>query len=182
MQSLQQHNSIKELLRLSFESIYRDVAKRGLLIQYYSQEFNDDKDLCATCRHKIQRYYNSLQSKFNQKSDKMSKFSLKKDTGSIPMTFGSSKFISNANITDELAIEFLKNNPNRSIVFETLPDNWEELIAEGDQEAPTEEGPTEEAPTEDSKLTLTQLKDKYPGITSNSKEGFLNKLAEASKQ
>ncbi len=57
-----------------------------------------------------------------------SKFKIKGIIGIIQMSFGSGQFISNANITDELAIEFLKINPNRISMFEVYPDNWKDLV------------------------------------------------------
>lgn len=37
---------------------------------------------------------------------------------------------SNANITDDLALYHLKTNPNCRVLFQTVPDNLEELLAE----------------------------------------------------
>jgi hypothetical protein len=46
------------------------------------------------------------------------------------MSFGSGQFITNAVLTDALAIEFLKVNPNRISMFSEYPDNWRELLNE----------------------------------------------------
>ena len=41
---------------------------------------------------------------------------------------GTSLAYSNANLTDEVAIKFIKENPNRKILFSKLPKNLDELI------------------------------------------------------
>ena len=51
-----------------------------------------------------------------------------RDVGIHQISFGAGEYISNANITDELAISFLKENPNRISLFETFPANWKELL------------------------------------------------------
>lgn len=44
-----------------------------------------------------------------------------------------------ANLTDEIAIAYLRDNPARASLFNELPDNWQELIAE--QKETTESEP-----------------------------------------
>ena len=162
MQNLQLNEKITQLLSHTFDEIYKDISKRGLLLQYYSNVF-EAKDLCASCPGKLREYYQKLKSKFNQNRFIMSNFKLKKDVGVKQMSFGSSEFISNDNITDEKAIEFLKINPNRSILFEVIPENWKELI-EGEEKT-------------DADLSLSELREKYPDIKANSQAKFLEKLA-----
>lgn len=82
---------------------------------------------CTNCKKKktteIQNVvYEDIESKIE------SNFRLKGIVGIIQMSFGSGQFISNANITDDLAIEFLKVNPNRISMFEAYPENWKELV------------------------------------------------------
>lgn len=59
-----------------------------------------------------------------------SQFKLKSVLGAIQMSFGSGQFITSAVLTDELALEFLKSNPNRISMFSEYPENWKELIVE----------------------------------------------------
>ncbi|PZR18862.1 MAG: hypothetical protein DI539_16110 [Flavobacterium psychrophilum] len=59
-----------------------------------------------------------------------SQFKLKSVLGAIQMSFGSGQFITNTVLTDELALEFLKSNPNRISMFSEYPENWKELIVE----------------------------------------------------
>lgn len=132
------HKNIEELLLSSFEEIFNDFKKRGLLLQYYSDVFGE-KDLCSSCQAKMKKYYERLKNKLNQKNKKMSQFLFKKDVGAMQMSFGSGQFISNDNMTDELAIEYLKINPNRNTMFSKKPENWEELIGEEQETEKTPE-------------------------------------------
>ena len=55
-------------------------------------------------------------------------FRLRSVIGVIQLSFGSGQFISNYNLTDELAVEFLRVNPNRISMFSVYPENLEELL------------------------------------------------------
>lgn len=48
-----------------------------------------------------------------------------KDGVCVPMVFGSDRYISNMNLTNELAIEFLTINPNRISLFVKYPADWQ---------------------------------------------------------
>ena len=62
-------------------------------------------------------------------------FRLRSVLGAIQMSFGSGQLVSNANLTDELAIEFLRVNPNRISMFSAYPENLEELLSETNNES-----------------------------------------------
>lgn len=61
-------------------------------------------------------------------------FQLKKAQVIYKLQKGSPKTISNQKITDELAIEFLKINPERLRLFSKYPENISELIGETKEE------------------------------------------------
>lgn len=50
-------------------------------------------------------------------------------TGSILPVPGSSKVYTNENLTDEVALKFIKKNPNRKQLFAVLPKNLDELLS-----------------------------------------------------
>ena len=59
----------------------------------------------------------------------MSSDNWKLKTNSIfTFRYGGSVHISNANLTEEKAIEFLRQNKNRIQVFATYPANWEGIV------------------------------------------------------
>ena len=58
----------------------------------------------------------------------VSQFQLK--NGSVIIVPGTSQAYSNANLTDEVALDYLAKNPNRKQNFKTVPDNLNELIAQ----------------------------------------------------
>lgn len=57
-----------------------------------------------------------------------------RDVGIHQISFGAGEYISNLNMTDELAFSFLKENPNRISLFEIFPTNWKDLISNDNKE------------------------------------------------
>jgi hypothetical protein len=51
-----------------------------------------------------------------------------KSNNAYPMAFGSGDFISNASMTEDKAIAFLKQNPNRIQIFAAYPTDWQQRI------------------------------------------------------
>lgn len=60
-----------------------------------------------------------------------------RNTGVHQISFGSGLMISNTNMTDQLAIMFLKENPNRISLFEIYPENWKELLSNDESDKPS---------------------------------------------
>ncbi len=56
-------------------------------------------------------------------------FSLR-ELGISQIGFGTAETISNSNMSDELALKFLNENPNRISLFETFPANWKALLSD----------------------------------------------------
>lgn len=57
------------------------------------------------------------------------KFKLKEGIVALQLDFGSAVWFNNDTLTDELALEYLKINPNRIVNFSVFPENWKELIS-----------------------------------------------------
>lgn len=90
---------------------------------------------CTNCKKK-----NNTVEKMTVTKDEtatVSKFKMRNNTGVHQISFGSGLFISNGNLTDELAFDFLKENPNRISLFEVFPEDWKELL-NGENEAKKE--------------------------------------------
>lgn len=86
-------------------------------------------EACSNCPGNLQGYINNLKKYNPQKQKIMSDkklFQLKK--GVIVPVAGTSESYSNANITDEKALELLAANPNRKALFAVLPNDIDELI------------------------------------------------------
>lgn len=75
---------------------------------------------CSSCINEmiltLKNYYNMTQFKF------------KKHAASYKNKKGDTTTISNATMTDEKAIEFLRTNPERIVLFSDFPENWEQLL------------------------------------------------------
>ena len=80
---------------------------------------------CTGCKKK-----NNTVEKMVAESVQNSDFKLRKNIGVIQINFGDGLFISPDNCDNELAVQFLKANPNRISMFEAYPTNWKELISD----------------------------------------------------
>ena len=63
-------------------------------------------------------------------SNEPCKFRLRAGITSLAMDFGSGEFFNNDTLTNEIAVRYLKINPNRIANFDLYPENWEALIDE----------------------------------------------------
>ena len=64
----------------------------------------------------------------NEDSNEPCKFRLRAGITSLAIDFGSSELFNNDTLTNDIALRYLKINPNRIANFDLYPDNWEELI------------------------------------------------------
>jgi len=87
-------------------------------------------EACSSCPNQIGGYIQKLKnfnsSKMKNKKTKDAKFALAK--GTLIVFAGTSRSYSEANITDEVALEYLAKNPNRASLFAKVPDNLVKLI------------------------------------------------------
>lgn len=124
--SIQKYNSSLEFIKkTSTDELFRNHLQ--LVFDTYYNIFGE---VCTGCPNKIAGYI--LRLKKHNKTNIMSKskdtreFRLK--TGTILPVPGTSKAYTDVNITDEIALKLLKENPNRKALFLKLPKNIDELI------------------------------------------------------
>ena len=130
---------------------------KDTFIAFYAYLF-DDNDPCTTCGNKLKGYWNKLVEEGKEKlriknniimakkgqntqeelaneqvgklaNDKCA-FKLREGIGSLAMDFGSSELFNNDTLTNDIALRYLKINPNRIANFDLYPENWEKLIGE----------------------------------------------------
>ncbi|MEC4050666.1 hypothetical protein OX284_014600 [Flavobacterium sp. SUN046] len=121
---------LKEIRDASYSELLNGKDSNG--IPFLQQIFKLHQKIyggtCSSCSSKISGYIFKLKN-FNpnlQMETTAQNFQLK--TGAMIIIPGSSNSYSNANITDDIAIEYLAKNPNRKQLFKKLPDNVDELI------------------------------------------------------
>lgn len=121
---------LKELQALSSEDILKGRDSNNtpflkILFEVHQALFHET---CTTCPAKIAGYIHRIKNfKIEQMSQK-SNFQL--HTGAVIIFAGTSESYSNANLTDEVAIRFIKLNENRKSLFSKLPENIDELPSE----------------------------------------------------
>lgn len=71
----------------------------------------------------------NTQDELQEDNNEPCKFRLRAGITSLAMDFGSSELFNNDTITNEVAVRYLKINPNRIANFEVYPEDWEELIS-----------------------------------------------------
>lgn len=72
----------------------------------------------------------NTQDELQEDSNEPCKFRLRSGITSLAIDFGSSELFNNDTLTNDIALRYLKINPNRIANFDLYPDNWEELIGE----------------------------------------------------
>lgn len=100
----------------------KDIASNiDLLAKIYLEKTG--RKVCRSCPSDIQYMILSLKHAL-----KMTQFKFKAHAAMYKNKKGDKTTISNSNLTDESAIEFLKTNPERIRLFSEFPSNWETLI------------------------------------------------------
>ncbi|WP_445454108.1 hypothetical protein [Flavobacterium sp. 25HG05S-40] len=94
-------------------------------------------ETCSSCPNKISGYIKKLKS-FNTEKPMETKSIFKLKEGATLPVPGTSKVYSNANLTDEVAIEMLAKNQNRKALFASLPKDVDARIAKYREENQTE--------------------------------------------
>lgn len=123
-------NKLKKLQALSSEEILKGRDSNNtpflkILFEVHQALFHET---CTTCPAKIAGYIHRIKNfKIEQMSQK-SNFQLHQ--GAVIIFAGTSESYSNANLTDEVAIRFIKLNENRKSLFSKLPENIDELLSE----------------------------------------------------
>lgn len=72
----------------------------------------------------------NTQDELQEDSNEPCKFRLRSGITSLAIDFGSSELFNNDTLTNDIALRYLKINPNRIANFDLYPDNWEALIGE----------------------------------------------------
>ena len=130
---LNEKEVLEQIRDATYETFTKGKDKNGIpfLKHIFQLHFKIFGETCSNCPGKISGYIQKLKNfNPNKKMETTSKLFQLKEGVIIPVA-GTSDAYSNANLTDEIALKLLSENPNRKILFEKLPDNLDELIAEG---------------------------------------------------
>ena len=99
------------------------VIKQNIKLLAADYKEKTGRVVCTSCPSDIQYMISSLKIIY-----KMKTFEFKRENAQYKNAKGDRTTISNGNLTDEKAIEFLKTNPKRIELFSKYPENWTELI------------------------------------------------------
>lgn len=132
MLSFNEEEILKEIRDASYETLTRGKDKNGIPFLRYIFELHYKifGETCSSCPGKITGYIQKLKN-FNTKikmENTKSEFQL--NVGVIIPVAGTSDAYSNHNLTDELAVQLLAQNPNRKVLFSKIPENVDQLIEE----------------------------------------------------
>lgn len=110
---------------LGILSAPKEVIKANLKLLANDYKEKTGRVVCLSCPSDIAYMISSLKLIY-----KMNNFEFKKNAAQYKNLKGDKTTISNGTMTDEKAIEFLKTNPERIVLFSKYPENWESLIKE----------------------------------------------------
>lgn len=136
---------LKNLLNESYAVLSNDINKLQRLVSYYRQIYGVDSCLGCGGDGKYQEYYLKLKNeglKIMETKEKTA-FEFNKGVTAVPIEFGSNKYVTPTNLTDELALEFLAKNTNRISLFSKFPEDWKQQVEDYTSKKIKEE--TEEA-------------------------------------
>lgn len=129
------HSKQEEILNIIRDSDIKTLTtgkdKNGIPFLKHIFELHKEifGETCSTCPYLIPGYISKLKnynSKEMKEKKEQSKFELKK--GVLLIFAGTSRSYSEANLTDEVALEYLAKNPNRKEKFAKLPKDIDKLI------------------------------------------------------
>lgn len=132
MLSFKEEEILQEIRDASYEALTRGKDKNGIpfLRHIFELHYKIFGETCSNCPGKITGYIQKLKN-FNTKIKmEIIKSEFQLNVGVIIPVAGTSDAYSNHNLTDELAIQLLAQNPNRKLLFSKLPENVYELIEE----------------------------------------------------
>lgn len=122
--------SIERLAEIANNWRAADLSSLSILITWYKEQTGNELD-CPNCEGKKERYFSQVIayiSGIKSSGMKVTTDWKLKSNNAYPMEFGSGEFISNASMTDEKAIRFLQENPNRIKIFQSFPSDWQQRI------------------------------------------------------
>lgn len=159
----------------------------------YANKFSVElSSLQPSCNNCLTKYYNDYISTLKDMNTNCNYKLLPKFHG-IPLEFGSSVFLTNANLTNEYAEKLIsryldvyeqkEEDFNPEMLFSEFPTDWEEAHFEADlEDLDLNEEEVNETEVADEDLKLSELREKYPDIKAGSQKAFLEKLAETQNQ
>lgn len=134
--SLLNHNEAKKLQKIwdnDYSTILNGKDDGVPFLKYvFELHLKLFGETCSSCPGKISGYIQKIKNLNPKKmvKDIKNTSNFKLNEGTIIPVRGTSTSYSNHNLTDEIAIELLAENPNRKVLFSKIPKNIDSLIAE----------------------------------------------------
>jgi hypothetical protein len=117
--------TLENLLSIPFAELTPE--NKNELINYYQFIFNTK--VCISCKDKFKIYYERLfKDGIELLVNKTDKFKLRTNLGVFSIDLGNGTSISITDAPNDIVIGFLKENPARIEMFESYPENWNDLI------------------------------------------------------
>ncbi len=162
--------TVEDVLKLNDTEILKYI---DVLADEYKKRTG--KKVCRTCSSSLRAMVIELKNIYQ-----VINFKFKRAIAQYKNKPTDSVSISNSNITDEKAIEFLKTNPDRISLFSSYPQNWKELIGietvEDTAKNTAIEAEIQALRASYEAMTMKELKAKFPDITERRKSDFIDAI------
>ncbi len=133
---------LAEILKTPVSDLEKNRSLKGRAMQYGMYIFGSIGD-CSGCKDSFKNFYTKLKTEGMTALENKIKRDFDLKPGYVAqLKFGSSVHISNAILTNELAVQFLSINKSRIKVFTKFPEDWEKRVNDylsGDVEAATQD-------------------------------------------
>lgn len=121
-------SELAEILKFPVSDLQNNRSLKGRLMQYSMYIFGKASD-CSGCKDAFKIQYEKLKKEGMSALEKKINRDFDLKAGYVAqLRFGSSVHISNAILTNELAIEFLSINKTRIKVFTKFSEDWESQV------------------------------------------------------
>lgn len=107
------------------EKLHKKLKVMARKEQNTQEDLQDDLQPTEAVKDNAEQ---NTQEDLQNDSNEPCKFRLRAGITSLAIDFGSSELFNNDTLTNDIALRYLKINPNRIANFDLYPDNWEELI------------------------------------------------------
>ena len=163
-------DAVKFIKETPSDELYKHHLK--VVFETYYKLFGE---VCTGCPTKISGYIKRIKNfKKTETMSQTKKSNFVLRGMSLIIVPGTSKAYSNASLTDEIAIAFIKKNPNRKALFSKVPDNLDELLSDNQDDSQKGSDSGNEKALKDH--TVAELKALYPEAKGRTKSALLEDI------
>ncbi|MEJ4088237.1 hypothetical protein [Galbibacter orientalis] len=122
-------NELENIISGGIDEVHNDVTIREKVVKYHTYLYHSQGCKCKISNVTINQMFEKLKTDGLPKMEEIEnrKFHLRDNV--IPLRIKGLN-VDNVNLTDEMAMEILKENDKRISLFKSKPDDWQVMVSE----------------------------------------------------